>query len=145
VTTAEAGPAASEDPAWRALPLDNLTLTRKEGFAAFAEARGTPAPPILAMADLKALDPQVLERYNDDRRRFLANLRPIKTMQARDLSADLTDIFDAGVHQPSWQAKGMAAIDAFPGLGKDHRRSLVRQEGAQHPDQQAWAVHRGRA
>lgn len=118
MTTAGAGPAASEDPTWRALPLDNLTLTRKEGFAAFTEAREAPAPPTLTMADLKALDPQALEHHNDVRRRFLANLRPIKTMQARELSADLADIFDAGVHQPSWQAKGMAAIDAFPGLGK---------------------------
>ncbi|WP_327299848.1 TniB family NTP-binding protein [Streptomyces sp. NBC_01197] len=115
---AEAGPAASEDPAWRALPLDNLTLTRKEGFAAFAEARETPIPLTLTMADLRALDPAALEHYNDDRRRFLANLRPIKTMQVQELSADLTDIFDAGVDQPNWQAKGMAAIDAFPGLGK---------------------------
>lgn len=107
-----------EDPAWRQLSLDNLTLTRKEGFAAFAEASEIPAPPSLTMAELKALDPQSLERHNHDRRRFLATLRPIKTTQAEELSADLADIFDAGVYQPSWQAKGMAAIDAFPGLGK---------------------------
>ena len=111
-------PVPLADPDWHSLPLDKLTLTRKEGFAAFAEAPEPLRPAELSVAELKALDPPELERHNLARRRFLANLRPIKTVQAETLSADLADIFDAGVDQPSWQAKGMAAIDAFPGLGK---------------------------
>lgn len=107
-----------EDPAWRSLALDNLTLTRKEGFAAFAEAPDLPRPPDTTMNELAALDEHARGQYNRERRRFISNLRPIKTQQAEVLSADLADIFEAGVDQPSWQAKGMAAIDAFPGLGK---------------------------
>lgn len=107
-----------EDPAWRALALDNLTLTRKEGFAAFAEAPDPVRPPDLTMAELKGLTPEALDLHNLARRKFLANLRPIKTAQAETGIADLTEIFEAGLDQPSWEAKGMAAVDAFPGLGK---------------------------
>jgi hypothetical protein len=61
--------AVPDDPAWHALSLDNLTLTRKEDFAAFAEAHEVPAPPALAMAGIKALDPQALEHHNEARRK----------------------------------------------------------------------------
>ncbi|NUP48495.1 MAG: AAA family ATPase [Catenulispora sp.] len=100
------------------MPLDKLTLTRKEGFAAFAETPEPPRPPELSVAELKSLDPPELERHNLARRRFLANLRPIKTAQAEAVFADLEEILDAAVDQPTWEAKSMAAIDAFPGLGK---------------------------
>jgi Bacterial TniB protein len=107
-----------EDPDWRSLCLDELTLTRKEGFAAFAEAPELPRPADMTMAELKALSSAAEVEHNLARRKFLANLRPIKTAQAEELVADLCDILDAGLDQPNWEAKGMAAVDAFPGLGK---------------------------
>lgn len=114
------GPALppGEDPAWQSLALDNLTLTRKEGFAAFAEAPAAPRPPDLTAAELKALAPAALARHNLARRRFLANLNPIRTAQADAVFADLQEILEASIDQPGWEAKGMAAVDAFPGLGK---------------------------
>ena len=106
------------DPQWQSLALDNLTLTRKEGFAAFAEAPARPRPPDLTAAELKALAPAALAEYNLARRRFLANLHPIRTAQADAVFADLQEILEASIDQPGWEAKGMAALDAFPGLGK---------------------------
>ena len=108
----------TQDPAWTALALDNLTLTRKEGFASFAEAPDPARPQDLTMTELKLLDDQAVDHHNRARRDYLANLRPIKTAQAEALFADLAEILEAGLEQPNWQAKSMAAIDAFPGLGK---------------------------
>ncbi|MBS2964778.1 ATP-binding protein [Actinocrinis puniceicyclus] len=130
--------AVPEDPAWKSLRLDELTLTRKEGFAAFAEAPDYPRPPDMTMVELKALGPAAKEEHDLARRRFLANLRPIKTVQADGLIADLTDVLEAGLDQPNWEAKGMAAVDAFPGLGKTTvglsfakrvHNDLIRQHG----------------
>lgn len=109
---------AVDDPAWRRLALDELTLTRKEGFAAFAEAPALQRPPELTMAALKDLTAEAKQEYDLARRRYLAELRPIKTTQAEALIEDLSDIFEAGLDQPNWEAKAMAAVDAFPGLGK---------------------------
>ena len=118
MTARPANTAMSEDPGWRASGLDDLTLTRKEGFAAFAEAPEFPRPPDMTMTELKALKPAAKSEFALARRKFHSNLRPIKTTQAEGLVADLSDIFEAGLDQPNWEAKGMAAIDAFPGLGK---------------------------
>ncbi|MBT2226334.1 ATP-binding protein [Nonomuraea sp. NEAU-A123] len=127
-----------DDPAWRNLALDDLTLTRKEGFAAFAEAPDFPRPPDITAHGLKAMKPEAKAEHDLGRRRFLANLRPIKTMQASQLVEDLTDILEAGLDQPNWEAKGMAAVDAFPGLGKTTiglsfakrvHNDLIRQHG----------------
>lgn len=110
--------AVAEDPAWRKLALDDLTLTRKDGFAAFAEAAEYPRPPELAMTEIREMTQKAADGHNQWRRGYLANLRPIKTDQAKTLVADLADVFEAGLDQPNWEAKGMAAVDAFPGLGK---------------------------
>jgi hypothetical protein len=118
VSRQRTAPAVIEDAEWQSLPLDKLTLTRKEGFAAFAEAPDPPRPPELTAAQLEDLDLAARRQHDLARRRFLANLRPIKTAQAELVFADLEEIFDAAVDQPGWEAKGMAAIDAFPGLGK---------------------------
>lgn len=127
-----------EDPEWRSLHLDELTLTRKEGFASFAEAPDHPRPRDVTMTELKTLESAAKYEYNIARRKFLSNLRPIKTVQAEELVADLADIFEAGLDQPNWEAKGMAAVDAFPGLGKTTvglsfakrvHNDLIRQDG----------------
>ncbi|WP_147450943.1 hypothetical protein [Streptomyces hoynatensis] len=72
-------------------------MTRKEGFAAFAEAPDPPRPQDLTMDELKLLDEQALERHNRARRDYLANLRPIKTNQAEAL----------GLFQPGWGQAGL--------------------------------------
>lgn len=135
-----AGPADSmrDDPAWRRLPLDELTLTRKEGFAAFAEATDAERPPDLSMTQLRELGLGAKTEYDLARRRYLATLRPIRTRQAEALIEDLSDVFESGLDQPNWEAKAMAAVDAFPGLGKTTvglsfakrvHNDLIRQHG----------------
>ncbi|MFC4034127.1 TniB family NTP-binding protein [Streptomyces polygonati] len=136
MTTPGAG--STEDPDWKSLPLDDLTLTRKEGFAAFAEAVDPQRPPDMTMAALQALSSEAKDEHNLARRAYLANLRPIKTAQADALVGDLADILEAGLDQPYWEAKGMAAVDAFPGLGKTTvglsfakrvHNDMIRQQG----------------
>ncbi|MBR7829664.1 ATP-binding protein [Actinospica sp. MGRD01-02] len=100
------------------MALDDLTLTRKEGFAAFAEAPEHPRPPDLTITEVKGMKDEAADKHNRWRRSYLSNLRPIRTDQAKALVEDLADVFEAGLDQPNWEAKGMAAVDAFPGLGK---------------------------
>ncbi|MFF2364842.1 TniB family NTP-binding protein [Streptomyces sp. NPDC058122] len=110
--------AASEDPQWRKLPLDNLTLTKKEGFGSFAEAPAAAHPEAHTRAQLKGLGEQALACYNDDRNRWHANMKPVRTKEVDLLHEHLNEIFNASLRQGRQQAKSAAAIDAFPGLGK---------------------------
>ncbi|GAA2282461.1 hypothetical protein GCM10010430_80400 [Kitasatospora cystarginea] len=110
--------AETEDRQWRDLRLDNLTLTKKEGFAAFAEATAPTPPDNLTTAQLKLLSGDALADHNRRRRRWHASLRPVRTEQVDLLHEDLNDIFDACLDQGGQEAKGAAALDAFPGLGK---------------------------
>ncbi|MEU4235638.1 TniB family NTP-binding protein [Nonomuraea sp. NPDC026600] len=110
--------AAAEDRQWRDLPLDNLTLTKKEGFAAFAETSALTPPQNLTTPQMKALSEDALAEHNRQRRRWHANLRPVRTQQVDLLHEDLNDIFDSCLDQGGQEAKGAAALDAFPGLGK---------------------------
>jgi hypothetical protein len=70
------------------------------------------------MAELRARGPEAKQEHDLARRRFLAAIKPIKTKQAEALIEDLSDILESGLDQTNWEAKGMAAVDAFPGLGK---------------------------
>jgi len=106
------------EDAWRSLALDNLTLTRKEGFAAFAEAPKRVPPEPLTKAGLEQLGEQALAEHNKRRRSWHTNLRPVRTDQVELLHEDLNDIFDSCLDQGGHEAKGAAALDAFPGLGK---------------------------
>ncbi|MGY2060110.1 ATP-binding protein [Nocardia gipuzkoensis] len=118
--------------------LDNLTLARKEGFQQFAMAPDRVAPEPLSRNALKALSDAAFEEYNLRRRKWHANLGPIKTPQLSELHEDLWDIVESNAHDGD-KAKGAVAIDAFPGLGKTtavlafakdlHRRD-IRAEGS---------------
>lgn len=111
---------STSDPeeAWRSLALDNLTLTRKEGFAAFAETPAATPPDQLTRVEIKHLGEEALAEHNKRRNWWHTNLRPVKTEQVELLHEDLRDIFDSCVLQGGQEAKGAAALDAFPGQGK---------------------------
>jgi AAA domain len=96
--------------------LDNLTLSRKEGFRRIAEARARPQPELLTLAQLRALNGG-RAAYDRERRVWHANLGPIRTPQLDALQEDLWDILDSN-QQDGDKAKGAVAVDAFPGLGK---------------------------
>nr|WSW58151.1 ATP-binding protein [Streptomyces sp. NBC_00998] len=117
--------------------LDHLTLSRKEGFRALAEAPSRPRPEVLSRRQLKSLSEDALADYNRSRRKWHANLGPLVTPQMEALHEDLWDIFDSN-DQDGDKVKGGIALDAFPGLGKTtaalafarklHRR-IIKEEG----------------
>lgn len=97
--------------------LDNLTLSRKEGFRQLAQAPPRIQPDALTAADLAALGAAARAAYDRQRRNWHANLGPIRTPQLAALQEDLWDIVDSNV-QDGDKPKGAIAVDAFPGLGK---------------------------
>lgn len=79
--------------------LDNLTLSRKEGWFAYVNAPTICAPERLTRTQLKRLGEGALAEYDARRRRWHANLGPIKTPQLANLHEDLWDIVDSGICQ----------------------------------------------
>lgn len=97
--------------------LDNLTLSRKEGWRQFVDTPNRARPETLTRHQLAALSGDAARNYNRRRAVWHANLGPIKAPQLADLHEDLWDILDSNL-QDGDKAKGAVAIDAFPGLGK---------------------------
>ena len=97
--------------------LDNLTLSRKEGWRRFVDTPDRVQPDTLSPAQVTALGTDAARQYNRRRADWHANLGPIKTPQLAELHEDLWDILDSNL-QDGDKAKGAIAIDAFPGLGK---------------------------
>ena len=97
--------------------LDNLTLARKEGWAAFVNAVPRQRPDSLTRSAIRALGDAAANDYNLRRREWHANLGPLKTPQLAALHEDLWDILDSNL-QDGDKAKGAVAIDSAAGLGK---------------------------
>ena len=97
--------------------LDNLTLSRKEGWREFVTAVPRVQPEVLTRRALNKLSEQAREDYHARRRKWHANIGPIKTPQLAALHDELWDIVDSN-DQDGDKAKGAVAIDAYPGLGK---------------------------
>ena len=97
--------------------LDNLTLARKEGWAAFVNAVPRQRPESLTRSAIRALGDAAANGYNLRRREWHANLGPLKTPQLAALHEDLWDILDSNL-QDGDKAKGAVAIDSAAGLGK---------------------------
>ena len=97
--------------------LDNLTLARKEGWAAFVNAVPRQRPEALTRSAIRALGDAAANDYNLRRREWHANLGPLKTPQLAALHEDLWDILDSNL-QDGDKAKGAVAIDSAAGLGK---------------------------
>ncbi|UWM52346.1 TniB family NTP-binding protein [Streptomyces carpaticus] len=117
---------------------ENFALSRKEDFKAFAEGPRRHRPESLTRKELKALEVRARADHNRRRRKWHANLGPIKTPQLVELHEHLWDIVDSN-EQDGDKAKGAVAVDAFPGLGKttsvlafarDFHRREIEEEGA---------------
>jgi hypothetical protein len=114
--TARSGRGSDGKP--RELRLDNLTLTRKEGFGAFATADAPAGPESLSKAQLSLLGDTALAEHARSRHRWHANLRPVRTRQVEELHEKFNEIFESSLDQGGEQAKAAVALDAYPGLGK---------------------------
>jgi AAA domain len=110
---------ATPDPAGRRRrnALHNISLTRKEDWEKFVNAKPRTKPDILSRNEISTLSDAALDSYNAKRRDWHANLGPFQTPQYRALHDDLWAIVDSNV-QDGDRAKGAVAVSSFPGLGK---------------------------
>ncbi|MFD3308609.1 AAA family ATPase [Streptomyces sp. NPDC058656] len=142
----EHNPACDEQP-----KLDNLTLSRKEGFRILAEAPPRPKPDLLTLKQLAALGETARAAYEKQRSVWHANLGPIKTPQLEAVSEVLWDIADSNV-QGGDKPRSVVAVDAFPGLGKTtavlnfaleyHRQEMQRRGAFTDLGHERWPVCR---
>lgn len=102
----------------RAAPsLDNLTLSRKEGWRDYVNAPKRIRPETLSKAQIRHLSDAAADIYNQRRGQWHNNIGLLKTPQLAALHEDLWVIMD-GSTQDGNHAKGAVALDGYPGLGK---------------------------
>jgi len=95
---------------------DRLTLARKEGWKALAEAAPRTQPEHHTPAQFKALRAPARAEYDELRKQWHANLT-LKTPQLARVHEDIWEIVDTN-RQDGDRVKGAPVIDAHPGLGK---------------------------
>ena len=131
--------------------LDNLTLSRKEGWRDYTEAPKRTAPELLSKAQIRRLNEAAADIYKQRRDDWHNNLGPLKTPQLAALHEDLWDIMDSNA-QDGNHAKGAVALDGYPGLGKStaveafakefHRREIRRHGEFTRAGDERWPVCR---
>lgn len=131
--------------------LDNLTLSRKEGWRDYTEATKRPRPELLSKREIRRLGESAREDYKAIRDSWHNNLGPFKTPQLAAIFEDLHDVLDSNA-QDGHHAKGAVAIDGFPGLGKStavetfakefHRREIRRHGEFTTAGDERWPVCR---
>ena len=99
--------------------LDNLTLSRKEGFQARAEAPKRNQPDLLTVRALGRLGCDARGEYDEQRSVWHANLPAIETSQLVELREEIADIV-ASNRQDGDKAKGAIAIEGSAGIGKTY-------------------------
>jgi hypothetical protein len=137
-------------PPSRTPNLDNLTLSRKEGWRAIVDAPSSVRPETLTVRQLHALSDSAVMTYNLRRSDWHANIR-VKTPQLEALHEDLWDILDSNA-QHGDRAKGTIALDGYPGLGKTtavqafaekfHRREISHHGAMTDTGDERWPVCR---
>ena len=101
----------------RIAPLDNLTLSRKEGFRAAVDAPPRPQPERLINGQLQNLTEAARREYNRRRNVWHANLPTIKTTPLLELHEQLEDLVGSNQHDGD-KAKGAIAVEGPAGIGK---------------------------
>lgn len=95
---------------------DRLTLARKEGWKALAEATPCVQPEQHTAKTFAALQTVQRAEYDEAGKQWHANLT-LKTPQLARVHEDIWEIVDTN-RQDGDRVKGVPVIDAFPGLGK---------------------------
>ncbi|WP_413540655.1 hypothetical protein [Mycobacterium intracellulare] len=93
--------------------LDNLTLSRKEGWREYVEAPRRIRPEELSRGQIRRLGDAAADIYNQRRADWHNNIGPLRTPQLAMLHEDLWDIMDSST-QDGNHAKGAVAIDGYP-------------------------------
>jgi hypothetical protein len=131
--------------------LDNLTLSRKEGWRDYVEAPDRPRPELLSKRQVRRLNEKATDDYNQRRAEWHNNIGPLKTPQLAALHENLWDVMDAST-QDGNHAKVAVALDGYPGLGKSkavetfgkafHRREVRRHGEFTRAGNERWPVCR---
>lgn len=131
--------------------LDNLTLSRKEGWREYVDAPKRIRPDALSKAQIRRLSEAAADIYNQRRADWHNNLGPLRTPQLAALHEDLWVIMDSST-QDGNHAKGAVALDGYPGLGKTwaveafakefHRREVRRHGEFTRAGNERWPVCR---
>jgi hypothetical protein len=131
--------------------LDNLTLSRKEGWRDYVEAPKRVRPEELSRSQIRRLSDAAADTYNQRRGYWHNNIGPLRTPQLAALHEDLWDIMDSST-QDGNHAKGAVAIDGYPGLGKTwaaeafakefHKREIGRHGEFTAAGDERWPVCR---
>ncbi|ASW84898.1 AAA domain protein [Mycobacterium intracellulare 1956] len=131
--------------------LDNLTLSRKEGWRAYVEAPKRIRPETLSRGQIRRLSEPAADIYNQRRADWHNNIGPLRTPQLAALHEDLWVITDSST-QDGNHAKGAVALDGYPGLGKTwaveafakefHRREVRRHGEFTRAGDERWPVCR---
>jgi hypothetical protein len=113
---------------------DRYSITDLAGFLRFAEGPARARPPDLTRAQMAGMSGRALDRHNDWRRVWTANIGPLDTPQLKALHADLWEVVDAAKQDGNLQ-KPAVLVDAYSGLGKttallDFLRDFHRKEVA---------------
>ncbi|MEV0669359.1 ATP-binding protein [Mycobacterium sp. NPDC050441] len=131
--------------------LDNLTLSRKEGWRETVEAPKRERPEPLTRADIRRLSESAADIYNQRRNDWHNNIGPLQTPQLATLHDTLWDIMDSNDRDGD-RVKGAIALDGYPGLGKStaveafakefHRREVRRHGQFTRTGDERWPVCR---
>ncbi|QZY47029.1 ATP-binding protein [Mycolicibacterium austroafricanum] len=131
--------------------LDNLTLARKEGWRAMVEAPPLDRPDLLSNKALRRLSASAAGDYNDQRRRWHAQMGTVMTAECQSVLEQLED-FVACNCQTGEDAKPLIALSGLPGLGKStvsrvfgkrvHRRHIERYGVTTRAGDERWPVCR---
>ncbi|MGA7815383.1 AAA family ATPase [Caballeronia sp.] len=131
--------------------LDNLTLSRKEGWRDYVEAPKRVRPEELSRRQIRRLSEEAADNYNQRRADWHNNIGPLRTPQLAALHEDLWDIMDSST-QDGNHAKGAVALEGYPGLGKTcaaeafakefHKREILRHGAFTAAGNERWPVCR---
>ena len=131
--------------------LDNLTLSRKEGWREYVDAPKRVSPELLSKRQIRRLSDAAAELYNEQRTDWHNNIGPLKTPQLAALHDDLWDIMDGNARDGN-HAKGAVALEGYPALGKTtgaetfaaefHRRDIRRHGVYTRAGDERWPVCR---
>ena len=109
----------------------HFNLGTKAGWIDFVNTGIRPDFRTLTIDEMRGLDPETLEDYNQARNVWNSNPATVKTPQLKN-AHDLIDQVMASSHRDGSSVRGAVALDALPGLGK----TTIASSYARHFDQQ---------
>jgi Fe-S cluster biosynthesis and repair protein YggX len=112
--------------------LDNLSLSRKEGWRDLVNAPPPKPPDALSQRAIRRLNSDAAAEYNNARRRWHAQMGTIMTDQCKSVMEQLRDFVECNC-QTGDDTKPLIALSGLPGLGKS---TVARAFGKEFHEQQ---------